>query len=80
MTLYVEKISVVDPSRLGRMYVRPNFWEDVVELRRAERDVAGSNQPNAQFMTVWSAKLADGTYWAMLSTDGMWRVRDEHAF
>lgn len=51
-----------------------------VEVRCAERDVSGQYESGHRLMKVYSVYTDQGFFWAMTGTDGMWRLRDSHAF
>jgi hypothetical protein len=57
-----------------------NGAQKAIEVRVAERDVAGRAESGRRMMKVYSVYTDQGFYWAMTGTDGTWRLRNDHAF
>jgi len=57
-----------------------NGAQRAVEVRTAERDVAGPFEAGQRFMTCYSVRTDRGEYWAMTGTSGTWGRCDGHAF
>ena len=62
-------------------YQRPSWaWptpgaQRAIEVRTAKREM-----DNGCTMRVYSVLTDQGFYWSLTTTDGTWRLRDEHVF